>query len=242
MELGAAWCRRFAKQQPKGIVVADRDLEAAQRVAQSVDGLAIGCDVGVERDVVDLVQQAEQQYGRIDLFCANAGIAFPGGLDVSNDQWRSMIDVNFMSHVYAARAVLPGMLERGGGYLLHTASAAGLLTELASAPYAVTKHAVVSFAEWLAITYAERGIKVSCLCPQGVKTQMLEGDQPVVKMLRQTAVTVEQVAEEVVARIADERFLILPHPEVAEYFRRKAADYDRWLSGMRRLKDTWQVD
>jgi len=171
------------------------------------------------------------------LFCANAGIAAAGGPELPDDVWRNLLDVNFMSHVYAVRAVLPGMLERGGGYFLHTASAAGLLTEISSAPYAVAKHAVVALAEWLSITHGHQGIKVSCLCPQGVRTRMLEGDHPVLTMLAESAVTAEHVAETVVDGLHDERFLILPHPEVAEYFRHKADDYDRWLHGMRRLRE-----
>ena len=143
-----------------------------------------------------------------------------------------------MAHVYAARAVLPGMLARGGGYLLHTASAAGLLTQIGSAPYAVTKHAAVAFAEWLAITYGDSGIRVSCLCPLGVHTGMLENTKDGMgDYLRAGAVEPEAVADAVIAGLAEERFLILPHPEVAEYFGRKASDYDRWIRGMRRLQD-----
>jgi NAD(P)-dependent dehydrogenase (short-subunit alcohol dehydrogenase family) len=170
------------------------------------------------------------------LFCSNAGIAEDGGDGASDDAWRRSWDVNVMAHVFAARAVLPGMLERERGYLLQTVSAAGLLTQIGSAPYAVTKHAALAFAEWLAMTYGDRGITVSALCPQGVRTPMLEAaESGVAALLRETALEPEQVAEEVVRGLESERFLILPHPEVAEYFRRKAADYDRWLRGMRRL-------
>jgi NAD(P)-dependent dehydrogenase (short-subunit alcohol dehydrogenase family) len=164
-------------------------------------------------------------------------------VDVLDEDWRNIIDVNFMAHLYAARAVLPSMLERGGGYFLHTSSAAGLLTEISSAPYAVTKHAVISLAEWLAVEYGDRGIKVSCLCPQGVRTQMLQGGEgPFVQMLWNSSLSPEQVSESVVAGLREERFLILPHPEVAEYFCRKADDYDRWLRGMRRLRERVQND
>jgi len=175
----------------------------------------------------------------IDLFCSNAGIATGGGVEVPDAQWQRTWDVNVMAHIYAARAVLPQMLERGDGYLLQTASAAGLLTNLGAAPYSVTKHAVVALAEWLAVTYGEHGIRVSCLCPQYVDTAMLDvfADQPrMAEYVKAGAISVDEVATAVVAGLADERFLILPHPEVGEFFRRKADDYDRWLDGMRRLQ------
>src|ERR1035441_3265350 len=157
--------------------------------------------------------------------------------ETSDSGWQRIWGINFMAHVYAARAVLPGMLARGEGYLLQTASAAGLLTQVGSAPYAVTKHAAVSLAEWLSVTYGDRGIRVSCLCPQGVRTNMLaEAEQGPGRFLLEGALEPEQVAEAVVAGLADERFLILPHPEVGEYLRRKANDYDRWLRGMRRMQ------
>jgi short-subunit dehydrogenase len=182
------------------------------------------------------VQLATDTYGSVDLFCANAGIVGSGGVETSNDDWQRTWDVNLMSHVYAARAVLPGMIERGEGYLLHTASAAGLLTQIGSVTYSVTKHAVVALAEWLSITHADQGIKVSCLCPMGVRTNMLAGDGPVIDMLRESAVDPEQVAQDVVEGLKEERFLILPHAEVATYFQRKAGDFDRWLRGMRQLR------
>jgi NAD(P)-dependent dehydrogenase (short-subunit alcohol dehydrogenase family) len=189
--------------------------------------------------VIHLVHQTIENYGRIDLFCSNAGIALDGGEEVSDAGWDRIWHVNFMAHVYAARAVLPAMLERRDGYLLQTASAAGLLTQIGSAPYSVTKHAAVSFAEWLSVTYGDRGIKVSCLCPQGVRTSMLEQAERGA-FLRDGSVSPEEVAEVVVQGLEAERFLILPHPEVAEYFHRKASDYDRWIRGMRRLQR--QVD
>ena len=179
------------------------------------------------------------EFGAIDLFCSNAGIGGgSGGIDTSDADWEHTWRVNVMAHVYAARAVLPGMLERGSGYLLQTASAAGLLTQIGSAPYAVTKHAAVAFAEWLAVTYGDRGIRVSCLCPQGVRTPMLDSASARVRgLLDESAIEPDAVADAVIAGLADERFLILPHPEVAEYVRRKAADHDRWLRGMRRLQE-----
>jgi NAD(P)-dependent dehydrogenase (short-subunit alcohol dehydrogenase family) len=233
--IGRAMCERFAAEDPAAIVVADVDEQVASGVASSCGGLARRCDVANEADIRGVVQEAEEQFGRVDLFCANAGIAISGGVDTPDDQWQWIMDVNFMSHVYSTRAVLPGMLKRGTGYLLHTASAAGLLTQIGSAPYAVSKHAAVALAEWLAITYKDQGIGVSCLCPQGVLTDMLAGDDPIVNMLRETALTPEQVADTVVSGLREERFLILPHPEVADYFQNKSHDYDRWLGGMRKL-------
>ena len=160
-----------------------------------------------------------------------------GGVETSDADWQRIWGINFMAHVYAARAVLPGMLARGQGYLLQTASAAGLLTQIGSAPYAVTKHAAVSLAEWLAVTYGDRGIRVSCLCPQGVRTDMLAGaERGPLRFLLEGALEPAQVADAVIAGLAAERFLILPHPEVAEYMRRKVDDYDRWLRGMRRMQ------
>ncbi len=235
--IGAALCRRFAQESPRGIVVADVEADAAERVASEVGGLAVPMDVGVEAEVVRLVARATDAYGPIDLFCSNAGIfGEEGGPEIANDVWQRIWDINVMAHVYAARAVLPQMLERGHGYLLNTASAAGLLTMLGAAPYAVTKHAAVGFAEWLSITYGDRGIKVSCLCPQGVRTRMLLGEDGTQdSFLLPSALMPEQVADAVVDGLAQERFLILPHPEVATYFQHKGDDYERWLRGMRRL-------
>jgi NAD(P)-dependent dehydrogenase (short-subunit alcohol dehydrogenase family) len=236
--IGAALCRRFAAEGARGVVVADRDEAGAQRVASEVGGLAVAADVGVEADVVRIAERATDRFGPIDLFCSNAGIATMGGVDATDEDWRRTWDVNVMAHVYAARAVLPGMLARGRGYLLQTASAAGLLTQIGSAPYAVTKHAAVALAEWLAITHGDAGVKVSCLCPLGVETDMVRNAPGNIgAMLRERAITPEAVADAVVAGLAEERFLILPHPEVAEYFRHKADDYERWLRGMRRLQE-----
>jgi NAD(P)-dependent dehydrogenase (short-subunit alcohol dehydrogenase family) len=191
--------------------------------------------VSIEADVVQLVARTTERYGPADLFCSNAGIGVDGGADVSDSDWQRIWQINVMAHVYAARAVLPAMLERGQGYLLQTVSAAGLLSQIGSAPYSVTKHAALAFAEWLAITHGDAGIKVSCLCPQGVRTNMLEKARGGA-FLREGALDPEQVAEHVMKGLAEEQFLILPHPEVADYFRRKADDYDRWIRGMRRLQ------
>jgi NAD(P)-dependent dehydrogenase (short-subunit alcohol dehydrogenase family) len=237
--IGRALCRRFAAEGARRVVVADVDAEGARQVADETGGLAVPTDVGIETDLVRLVERATAECGPIDLFCSNAGIGgVAGGVGVADADWQRIWEVNVMAHVRAARAVLPGMLARGQGYLLQTASAAGLLTQLGAAPYAVTKHAAVAFAEWLAITYGDQGIRVSCLCPQGVRTNLLRDVRGGIgDLLRANALEPEAVAEAVIKGLAEESFLILPHPEVAEYFRRKASDYDRWLRGMRRLLD-----
>jgi NAD(P)-dependent dehydrogenase (short-subunit alcohol dehydrogenase family) len=236
--IGAALCRRFVAEGAR-VVIADREFDKAQTLAAELGALAVQTDVSREADIINLVQQANQAYGPIDLFCSNAGIGGPpGGIEAANAEWQQIWEINFMAHLYAARAVLPQMLERGAGYLLHTASAAGLLTQIGAAPYSVTKHAAVAFAEWLAINYGERGIKVSCLCPQGVRTRMLETaeERGMAKFLSEAALDPAAVAEIVVQGLAAEKFLILPHPEVADYIQRKAGDYDRWLRGMRKLQ------
>jgi len=235
--IGAALVRRFAREGAAGLVVADLDLASAESVAGEVNGLAVRTDVANEPDVQALVAQAARRFGRVDVLCSNAGIATGGGVEASNADWQRIWEVNLMAHVYGARAVLPQMLERGEGYLLQTASAAGLLSHPESALYAVTKHAAVSLAEWLAIRYGDRGIHVSCLCPQGVRTPMLMGrDGERKSFLNEGAVTPEQVADDVVRAMHEERFLVLPHPEVLDYVRRKADDVDRWLGGMRKLR------
>ncbi len=245
--IGRALAERFVREGARVVVVVDRD-QGVYDVAQLIGGRAYLADVGVEGQLARVVRQIHSEYGAIDLFCSNAGIGGGrGGLDTSDDEWQRVWQVNVMAHIYAARAVLPAMLAAGGGYLLQTASAAGLLTQIGSAPYAVTKHAAVAFAEWLAITYNDQGIKVSCLCPQGVRTPMLDGAPAAVRdLLGESALDPEAVADAVIAGLADERFLILPHPEVAEYFQRKAGDYDRWIRGMRRLQQriagVWQQE
>jgi NAD(P)-dependent dehydrogenase (short-subunit alcohol dehydrogenase family) len=233
--IGRALCQRFAAESPAAIVAVDIDRDHATQVADQVEGLARACDVASEPDVRQLIDELLDRFGHIDLFCANAGVACLGGPEVPNDVWRRVMDVNFMAHVYSARALLPSMLARGEGYLLHTASAAGLLNAIGSAPYAVSKHAAIAFAEWLAVSYGDQGIKVSCLCPQGVWTDMIDSDEPVVKLLHAGALPAEVVAEAVVEGLAHEQFLILPHPEVAKFIQNKANDYDRWLDGMRKL-------
>lgn len=236
--IGAAMARRFAAEGAR-VAVADLDGDGAARVAEEVGGHGQRTDVSVEADVAALVAAATDALGPIDLFCSNAGVAEAGGPEAPDEAWAASWGVNVMAHVYAARHVLPPMLERGEGYLLQTASAAGLLSNIGAAPYSATKHAAVGLAEWLAITYGDRGITVSCLCPQGVRTDMLfagAGTAAGESVLAQGALEPDEVAEAVVAGLAAERFLILPHPEVATYVQHKAADPDRWLAGMRRLQ------
>lgn len=240
--IGRALCERFAAEGAEAVYVADLDFASAGAVAQGLAGrgVAVRCDVSDAAQVAALAGRAAAERGRIDLFCSNAGIATNGGVEVADALWQRTWEVNVMAHVYAARAVLPGMLARGEGYLLQTASAAGLLTSLGAAPYAVTKHAAVALAEWLSITYGARGIRVSCLCPQGVRTAMMsdaQRDKASAAVLAAGALLEPgQVAEAVVQGLLAERFLILPHPEVARYLEGKARDHERWLSGMRKME------
>jgi NAD(P)-dependent dehydrogenase (short-subunit alcohol dehydrogenase family) len=244
--IGRGLCRRFAAE-GASVVVADVDAPGAAAVAHEIKGLAVPGDMSVEADVVALVDATRLSFDHIDLFCANAGILWGSppddpaaviGPDAPDGAWERIWRVNVMAHVYAARHVVPVMLDQGGGHLLVTASAAGVLTMLGNAPYSVTKHAAVALAEWLTITYGDRGLGVTCQCPQLVRTEMLAGaaaamDDQGLSDFR--VLEPEEVADVVVEGLRDERFLILPHPDVAEYFRRKAGDYDRWLAGMRRL-------
>jgi NAD(P)-dependent dehydrogenase (short-subunit alcohol dehydrogenase family) len=248
--IGEALCHAFAQRGARAVVVADLNGADAERVAAEITAEAgaatargVRVDVAVESDVVELVRRTEDELGPIDLFCSNAGIMTIGGVEVPDEQWQHMWQVNVASHIYAARALLPQMLARGDGYLLHTASAAGLLTQIGSAPYSVTKHAVVSLAEWLSITFGDAGIKVSCLCPQAVETAMIgsvrsrpRGDDLTTQVSRDGVLLPEQVAEAVIGGLAREEFLILPHPEVATYEQRRAGDRERWLRGMRRVQ------
>ena len=239
--IGRALCERFAAEGAASIVAADINKAGADEVAERIGGqcrsLAVRTDVSNEDDVRELVSRSLEHGGQIDLFCANAGVFIPGDESVANEDWQRIWDINVLSHILAARHVLPHMLERGEGYLLNTASAAGLLSQVGSAPYAVTKHAAVGFAEWISMTYGNRGIRVSVLCPQAVRTEMTAntrggGVAGVDGMLEP-----EQLADTVIETLDEERFLCLPHPEVLTYLQRKASDYDRWLGGMRRLND-----
>ncbi|MFG2039160.1 SDR family oxidoreductase [Dactylosporangium sp. NPDC048998] len=244
--IGAAMARRFAAEQAAALVLADLDGAAVAALAAGLPGEAVGVEVDVtsEEQVAELVGETLQRYERIDLFCANAGIISGTGLEATAETWARTWAVNVLSHVYSARAVLPSMLERGSGYLLHTCSAAGLLTAVGDAPYAVTKHAAVSFAEWLSITYGDQGVRVSALCPQGVDTPMLTGGLEAghigakVTAAGGAVLSADEVADAVVAGLDAERFLILPHPEVARYYLHRATDTDRWIAGMRKLRDS----
>jgi NAD(P)-dependent dehydrogenase (short-subunit alcohol dehydrogenase family) len=238
--IGRALALRCADEGARAVVVADLDAAGAHAVATAIGDRALGiaCDVAIEAQVGDLVAQVERAFGPIDLFCANAGVAVGTDEATPDAEWDLAFAVNVRAHVYAARALLPGWLERGEGYFLATASAAGLLTQIGSAPYAVTKHAAVAFAEWLSVTYGDRGVRVSCLCPMGVRTAMTEGDHLANDVVAAAGAMLEPdaVAAAVVGGLRAERFLILPHPEVLTFFGRKADDYDRWLAGMRRLQ------
>ncbi|HEV7204460.1 MAG TPA: SDR family oxidoreductase [Jatrophihabitans sp.] len=239
--IGAALARRFAADGARNVVVVDRDLAKAQSVADEVGGVAECIDVTDAAAVNGLVERTIARDGAIDLFCSNAGITTGVALDDPDDLWHRAFEVNTMAHVYAARAVLPAMLERGRGYLLQTASAAGLLTSPGDAPYAVTKHGAVAFAEWLSVTYGAQGIGVSVLCPMGVSTPLLmdplAAGEPGAQAVAASGeiLTAEQVADTVAAGLAEERFLILPHPQVGTFWAQKASDPDRWLAGVRRL-------
>jgi NAD(P)-dependent dehydrogenase (short-subunit alcohol dehydrogenase family) len=247
--IGQALCQRFAAEGARCVVVVDRDADGALATAGALGGRAVArtADVTVEADVESVIDRTEDEIGPIDLFASNAGVLGYGGLDAPDAAWSLTWSVNVLAHLYAARAMVPRMIERGGGYLLSTASAAGLLSQPGDAPYSVTKHAAVALAEWLAITYGDQGIKVSCLCPMAVDTAMLRGGDPAGggpgdppegaagAAAVQGVLSAEAVAHAVVAGLRDERFLILPHPEVATFEQRRAADRDRWLAGMRRL-------
>jgi NAD(P)-dependent dehydrogenase (short-subunit alcohol dehydrogenase family) len=237
--IGRACATRFAADGAR-VVVADLDGERAEAVAHEIGGHALRVDVSREADIRSLVAGAEHTGGPIDLFFSNAGVGGPpGGPEADDDALQMSWEVNVMAHVWAARALLPAMVQRGDGYLLSTASAAGLLTQLSALAYSATKHAAVAVAEWLSITYADAGVKVSCLCPQGVRTPMLElalkdpiGAAP---LLAGGLLDPDEVADAVVAGIAEERFLILPHGEVAKHIAFKGAQPERWLEGMRGL-------
>jgi NAD(P)-dependent dehydrogenase (short-subunit alcohol dehydrogenase family) len=232
--IGRAMAQRFAAEGAKLIVCADRDEAGAKATAAGIGGVAFKVDVASEADIQGLIETVERDHGPIDLFCSNAGIGVGGGAEASNTEWQRIWDINVMAHVWAARHLVPRMIARGGGYLLNTASAAGLLSQIGSAPYAVTKHAAVGLAEWLAITHGDQGIKVSVLCPQAVRTAMTAGNASGVASV-DGMLEPEVVADACMRAIEAEDFLILPHPEVLEYMRRKAADYNRWIGGMKKL-------
>jgi NAD(P)-dependent dehydrogenase (short-subunit alcohol dehydrogenase family) len=238
--IGRALCERFHHDGAAKVVVADLDLEGAKAVAATIGGDAVACNVSDEDQVRRLVEHTEATHGPIALFCSNAGVAAfdarpRDASSASNTAWMTSWAVNVMAHLYVSRALVPRMEARGGGYLLITVSAAGLLSQIGGAAYATTKHAAIGFAESLAIAHADAGIRVSVLCPQGVDTPMLHS-LPAGPQSRDGVMSSEEVARLVTAGIREEKFLILPHPQVAEYMRRKATDYDRWLSGMVKLR------
>jgi NAD(P)-dependent dehydrogenase (short-subunit alcohol dehydrogenase family) len=239
--IGRGLARRFAAEGARAVVVADLNADAARAVADEFGGMAAATDVSDPEQISSLVSAATDANGPIDLFFSNAGVGGPaGGPEASDAEWELTWKVNVMAHVWAARAVLPDMVARGEGYLCSTASAAGLLTQVGALAYSATKHAAVAVAEWLSITYADAGIKVSCLCPQGVRTPMLDQalEDPVgaAPLLAEGLLEPEEVAEATVAAIREERFLILPHPAVADYMAIKATQTERWLRGMRRVR------
>ena len=235
--IGKAMVERFHQEGAKKLIVADLDGEGAQAVAEANDAWGTAVDVSDEAQILELIEETERRFGPIDLFCSNAGIGLGKGLDEPVEVWQKIWEVNTMSHVYAAKHLVPRMTARGGGYLLNTASAAGLLSQIGSVTYAVTKHAAVALAEWIAITHGRDGIKVSVLCPQAVRTAMTAGGPGVAGV--DGMIEPEQAVDAVMEALRNETFLVLPHPEVAEYIKRKTSDYDRWLHGMRRLQEQY---
>lgn len=232
--IGRAMAVRFAEEGAKKVICADLNLAGAEETASKINGIAFEVNVAREEEISALIEKVEADIGPIDVFCSNAGILAAGGAEVPNDAWQKIWEVNVMSHVWAARHLVPRMAARGGGYLLNTASAAGLLNQVGSAPYGVTKHAAVGLAEWLALTHGDQGIKVSVLCPQAVRSEMTRGHEDGVASIN-GMLEPEAVAEACVQTIRAETFLVLPHPEVLSYMRNKAENYDKWIGGMRKL-------
>jgi NAD(P)-dependent dehydrogenase (short-subunit alcohol dehydrogenase family) len=233
--IGRALATRFLATGARTVVIVDRDAETVRAAAAETGAEGIACDVTREADLANLIERVQAMHGEIDVFCSNAGVFRLGGEDAPDAEWLESWNVHVMAHVYAARLLAPRMAARGEGYLVNTASAAGVLTHVDSATYSVTKHAAVAFAEWLAITYGEAGVKVSVLCPQAVRTQMIagrEGEAASVDGIMEP----DTLADAVVGAMTREEFFILPHPEVAEYMQRKARDPERWLAGMRRFR------
>jgi NAD(P)-dependent dehydrogenase (short-subunit alcohol dehydrogenase family) len=236
--IGKALAIKFAAEGAKKVVCVDLNKDGAQAVADQVGGVAYGVNVAVEQEIADMIEAVEADIGPIDLFCSNAGILVAGGMEVANDDWQRIWDINVMAHVWAARHLVPRMIARGGGYLLNTASAAGLLNQVGCAPYGVTKHAAVALAEWLALTHGDDGIKVSVLCPQAVRSEMTRGHEDSVASI-DGLLEPEPVADACVETIRNETFLVLPHPQVLDYMRKKTDNYDRWIGGMRKLNRTY---
>ncbi|MCH2185586.1 SDR family oxidoreductase [Myxococcota bacterium] len=233
--IGRALVRRFAAEGTRAVVAVDLNGEGAEATAAEVGGLGLKADVSVESDIVEIIEVTESRVGPIDLFCSNAGIGMGMDLESPNVEWQMSWDVNVMSHVYAARHLVPRMISRSGGYFMNTSSAAGLLNQIGGAAYGVSKHAAVGFGEWLALTHQHQGIRVSMLCPQAVRTPMVGDTVAAAAAAGDGLMEPERLTDFVIEGLAEERFLILPHPEVLDYMRRKTADYDRWVGGMNRL-------
>ena len=240
--IGRAMAKRFIKEGARHVIIADLHADSLTSLATEIGARAIKTNVANEQEVIHLIRTVEQDYGQIDLLCNNAGIGVGGGPETANEDWQRIWEINVMAHIYATRAALPNMLERGEGYILNTASAAGLLTQIGSAPYAVTKHAAVAYAEWLAVTYGDRGIKVSALCPQAVRTAMTANTEGGGVAGVDGMMEPEELCDTVIETLDAETFLVLPHKEVLTYMQRKTADYDRWIKGMMRLQAAYGVD
>ena len=237
--IGKALCEAFKSADAKSIVCVDMNIEGASETANDIDGLAIQANVGKEEDIINVIKESNDYSGGVDIFCSNAGIGgVHGFFEVKTSDWQNIWEVNVQSHIFAAKHVLPQMLDRGEGYLMNTASAAGLLTQIGSAGYSVTKAAAVSFAEWIKITYGSKGIGVSCLCPQAVRTAMTAQGAGVAGV--DGMIEADVAAEDVIDAIEKERFLVTPHAEVLEYVSRKGNDRDRWISGMQRLQERYE--
>ena len=240
--IGRAMAKRFIQEGARQVIIADLHADSLTSLAAEIGARAIKTDVANEQEVIHLIRTVEQDYGQIDLLCNNAGIGVGGVPETSNEDWQRIWEINVMAHIYATRAALPDMLNRGEGYILNTASAAGLLTQIGSAPYAVTKHAAVAYAEWLAVTYGDRGIKVSALCPQAVRTAMTANTEGGGVAGVDGMMEPEELCDTVIETLDAETFLVLPHKEVLTYMQRKTADYDRWIKGMMRLQAAYGVD
>lgn len=232
--IGRAMAIRFAAEGAKKVICVDVNAAGAEETSKEINGMSIEVNVAVEDEISAMIERVEREVGPIDLFCSNAGILTMGGVEAPNEDWQRIWDINVMSHVWAARHLVPLMIKRGGGYLLNTASAAGLLNQVGAAPYGVTKHAAVALAEWLAMTHGDDGIKVSVLCPQAVRSEMTRGHEDSVASIN-GLLEPEVVAEACVRTIEAETFLVLPHPEVLQYMRNKTDNYDKWIGGMRKL-------
>ncbi|WP_406021742.1 SDR family oxidoreductase [Nocardioides sp. NBC_00850] len=243
--IGAALAAGLAERGAR-VVIADLDPESTGKVAAAVGGVAVVGDASQISVLKEMIAAAESNFGPVDLFFANAGIMGEAGIGESDEEWQRIVDINLLAHVRAARLLLPGWIERGSGYFVSTASAAGLLTQIGAGPYSVTKHAAIGFSEWLSVTHGDQGVRVSCVCPMGVNTAIHhdalnsedEASQLGANVVARAGSVLEpeDVAAITLAAIEEETFLVLPHPEVLEYYRRKGSDYDRWLGGMRRLQ------